>query len=254
MPSLALFTNELRLHLIEMRQYWFETVTGLIFMCAVFIGLFYGIKSFVVDANSGSSLDGLLFGFLLWSFASQAYQSVTRSIIEDTQKGYIEQLFLSPRGFTGVMLSKVLVELLSGILFVTLLAYVTMWLTGNWLDLNLPALYACLLLAAPSLVGVGFLISGLALVFKRVETIGAMLSLALMGLVALDALPLNGFTLLPFAAGASLAREWVLQGLPLNGQHVILVAGNSVLYFALGLFAFKRLEALAKRRNLIGQY
>ena len=36
--SLHLLSNELRLQWYEARQYWFETVSGLIFVSAIFIG------------------------------------------------------------------------------------------------------------------------------------------------------------------------------------------------------------------------
>ena len=252
--SLHLLSNELRLQWYEMRQYWFETVTGLFFISAVFIGLFYGIKGFVIQQDDSSSLDGLLIGFIMWSFASGAYGSVTKSLIEDTQKGYLEQLFLCPKGFVTLMLSRSFIETTVGIITVTLLAYVAMFFTGNWLSINFFSFYGILLLAAPSLVGFGLMISGLALVFKRVETVGAMLSLGLMGLVALDGLPFNLFTLLPFVAGSSLARDVVLSGHGFDMTALLIITANSVVYLGLGVAFFKLCERQAKKRNLIGQY
>ena len=200
-----LLVNEMRLQWYEMRQYWFETLSGLMFITGVFLGLFYGIKGFVLEQGDGQSLDGLLFGFLLWTFASGTYGSVTKSVIEDTQKGYIEQLFLCPNGFISLMLYRSFSESIVGLVILTVIAYIVMAITGNWLNINFAYFYGILLLSAPSLVGFGLMISGLALLFKRVETVGAMLTLAIMGLVALDGLPLNVFTFLPFVSGASLA-------------------------------------------------
>lgn len=252
--SLYLFSNELRLQWYEMRQYWFETITGLFFISAVFIGLFYGIKGFVIQQDDSSSLDGLLIGFIMWSFASSAYGSVTKSLIEDTQKGYLEQLFLCPKGFVTLILCRSFIETTVGIITVTLLAYIAMFFTGNWLSINLFSFYGVLLLAAPSLVGFGLMVSGLALIFKRVETIGAMLSLGLMGLVALDGLPFNLFTLLPFVAGSSLARSLVFTDQGIDISSVLIVMTNSGVYLALGISFFKLCEHQAKKRNLIGQY
>jgi ABC-2 type transport system permease protein len=249
-----LFINELKLQYYEMRQYWFETLSGLIFITLVFLGLFYGIKSFAIDQGNNQSLDGLLFGFLLWTFASGAYGSMTKAVIDDTQKGFIEQLFLCPQGFVTLMLYKSLVESLVGLLMLTLIAYVAMAITGNWLDINFVILYGILLIAAPSLVGFGLIMSGLALVFKRVGTISALMVIGLMGLVALDGLPLNIFTLLPFVPGASLARDLILEQVPLNWTHLFIVAVNSTLYLTVGIVTFRFFERQAKRRNLIGQY
>ena len=252
LPSLVI--NEARLQWVEMKRYWFETASGLLMICATFAGLFYGMKTFVLDGQADSSLDSLLFGFLMWSFASQAYNSITRSIIDDTQKGYIEQLFLCPAGFMTVMFARIIVEMLSAIIFITLIAYFTMFITDNWLDINFVYFYAILLLAAPSLLGLGLIISGLALVFKKVETVGALFMFVFMGLVALDALPFNLFSLLPFTPGSSLARDIVMEGQGLNMIHLAIVLANSAFYLLIGLVTFSYFEKVAKKRNLIGQY
>jgi ABC-2 type transport system permease protein len=250
----ALVANETKLQLYEMKQYWFETVSSLVMMCAVFAGLFYGVKSFTTPGDGATSLDGLVFGFLLWIFALSAYSSITKSLVEDNQKGFLEQLFLCPNGFTQLMLARAFVEMLSSVVFVTLIAYITMLLTDNWIDLNFFYFYLLMFISSLSLIGLGFIVSGLALNFKKVGTIAALFNIAFMGLVAIDALPLNVFTLLPFTAGASLSRDILLQNEPLNMFHLFIVAINSVVYLVVGIFVFKRLEKRAKRLNLLGQY
>lgn len=254
MGFISLLVNEVNLQIAEMRQYWFETVSGLLFLVAMFLGLFYGFKSFAPGTQETDSLDGLLFGFLMWSFASAAYNSITRTIVEDTQKGYIEQLFLCPFGIEKVLMAKVLIESIVGILSVIALAYVVMWITGNWLDINFLKFYFIMMLAAPSLVGLGLIISGLALVYKRVEVIGAMLTIALMGLVAVDGLPFGPLSLLPFTAGSSLARETILAGQAMSNESLVIVTLNSATYMLVGLVSFSFCTKVAKRKNLIGQY
>ena len=245
--NIHLFVNELRLQWHEMRQYWFETFSSLFFLIGIFLGLFYGIKGFVLEQGDGQSLDGLVLGFLLWTFATGAYGSVTKSLIEDTQKGYIEQLFLCPNGFISLMLCRSLSESLVGLVMLTMIAYIVMAITGNWLTINFAYFYGILLLSAPSLVGFGLMISGLALLFKRVETVGAMLNLALMGLVALDGLPLNVFTFLPFVPGASLAQDVVLDQSSLRLDYLLIVIANSLVYLTSGIYMFRAFEKQAKK-------
>lgn len=253
MSIAALLTNEAKLQVYELKQYWFETVSSTVMLCAVFAGLFYGIKSFG-SADENTSLDGLVFGFLLWIFAFSAYSGVTKSLIEDNQKGFLEQLFLCPAGYVWLMLARALVEMVWSIFFVTVIAFITMAITGNWLDMNFLYFYLLLFVSAPSLIGLGFIITGLTLNFKRVTTVAALFNIGFMGLVAVDALPFNLFTLLPFSAGASLTRDIVLNGEALNLMHLAIVAGNSLIYLTFGLIIYKALEKRAKAHNLIGQY
>lgn len=249
-----LIVNEMRLQWYEMRQYWFETVSGLVFVCAIFLGLFYGIKSFVISEGEEQTLDGLLFGFLLWTFASSAYGSITKSIIEDTQRGYIEQLFLCPQGIVQLLLSRAFAEMVVGFVILIAVAHLVMFITGNWLSINFLYLYALLLLSSPSLIGLGLIMSGLALVFKKVETISAMLTLGLMGLVALDAFPLNPMTFLPFVPGASLTRDVILHQATMDYQHLTILLANSLIYLSVGWWVFSLCVNAAKKRNLIGRY
>jgi ABC-2 type transport system permease protein len=253
-----LLFNEAKLQLIDMRQYWFETVGGLLFMTFIFLGLFYGIEMFAQPGTQAvegaATLDGLVFGFIMWTFASGMYNSVTRTIIEDTQKGYIEQLFLCPSGFVSILLAKVLVDSLYSVVIVIVMAYGVMLLSGNWLTIDFVRFFAIMFAAAPSLIGLGFLMCGLTLVFKRIETVSALMNFALIAIVSVDALPFNLFSLLPFAAGNSLARDWVLQSLSLNTEHLFLVLIISAVYFVVGLLCLRLFIKVAKTRNLIGQY
>jgi ABC-type polysaccharide/polyol phosphate export permease len=75
-----------------------------------------------------------------------------------------------------------------------------------------------------------------------------------MGLVALDGLPLNVFTFLPFVPGASLARDIVLDQSLFRFDHLLIVIANSLVYLVGGIVVFRMFEKQAKKRNLIGQY
>ena len=257
MNFISLLINETKLYGYELKQYWFETVSGVLLMCGMFTALFYGVKSFAIDANaagSAQSLDGLLFGFLLWTFAISAYSSVTKIVIENNHKGTLEQLFMCPQGFVRLMFARVTIELIWDMILLAITAVLAMAFTGNWISLNYAYFYLLLFISGPALIGLSFMICGLALVFKKVETIGALINIVLMGIVALDALPFNVFSLLPFAAGASLARDIVLEGQALNLVHLGIVVANSLFYMVIGLSIFKVMEKRAKKLNLLCQY
>ncbi|MCH9691470.1 MAG: ABC transporter permease [Gammaproteobacteria bacterium] len=249
-----LFINEFKLRLFEMRQYWFETISSTIFIIIVFSGLFYGIKLFSTDIATNENLDSLVFGFFIWMFASSAYISVTSIVVENNQKGFVEQLFLCPLGFKTLILTRAAVELIIGYLTMLLVAFISMALTGNWLSVNFASLFLLLTIATPSLIGLGLILSGLAFLFKKVETITALMSILIIGLISTSALPINIFSALPFSSGASLARSVVLKGEPLIILDLFAVAANSIAYFLIGIYLFSWLEKKTRERNLIGQY
>ncbi len=254
MKLIYLLINEAKLLGHELRQYWFETVLGLGVMIGVFCGLFYGI-SMASDGNTNaSSMEGLVFGFLLWSFASGTYNTVASNIIEDNQKGVLEQLFMSPIGFSQLMLVRAVVQMAWSLLLLLVVSHLVMAATGVWLEINFLLLFAVLLLGAPALLGLSFFLSSFALVFKKISALVAIIHIALIAIVALDALPLNGFSFLPFAPGASLARDLVLNHSDVVMTDVLVVLANAAFYMALGLITFMKMETLAKRKNLLSQY
>lgn len=254
MHFLNLVANEFWLHTIMIRRYWFEMLSTIVVMSCIFMGLFYGIKSFFSGSADSPSLDTLFFGYLMWNFAILSFSAASQSIIEDNQKGLIDQLYVCSSGFIRFMMARVISQMLWNIVLLTSVAYLSMLLTNNWLNINFFTLYCLLILSAPSLIGIGFIVCGLALLFKRVQTIIGILQVAFMGIVALDGTPFSAVSLLPFTMGASLAKEVVLQGQAINMTDLLGVLINSTTYLLIGISIYQLLESRAKKLNLIGQY
>lgn len=246
--------NEFKLQYYEMRQYWVETVFGLLFLSGMFLSLFFGIKIFIPDAESAVSLDGLMVGYVIFIFCSGAFNAVPEMLGEYTQKGFLEQLYMTPYGFTRFLIAKVLATLLMTVLSTVILSYFAMAVTGNWIDLNFLILMPLLFLAVPSAIGIGLVIGGLTIVYKKIGIIASLAMIGIIALISVPALPLSLATLLPIAPGAHLIRLAMLDPEPLPILYFLIVALNSAIYLALGTVIYKKLEATAKRRNLIGQY
>jgi len=249
-----LVVNECRLQFYEMRQYWIETVFGLLFLSGMFLALFFGIKIFVPNEGDATSLDGLMMGYVIFIFCSGAYNAVPVTLGDYTQKGFLEQLYMTPFGFTWILIARVFATLFVSMLSTILLSYFAMAVTGNWIDLNFVILLPLLFLAAPSIIGIGLIIGGLTLVYKRIGIISSLAMLSIIGLISVPALPLGAASFLPLAPGAHLARLVVLEHQAPQMIHFLIVLLNSVFYLAIGMIIYTRFERVAKKRNLIGQY
>ncbi|NKB33225.1 MAG: hypothetical protein GKR91_09010 [Pseudomonadales bacterium] len=253
--SLArLSLNECKLQFYEMRQYWFETVFGLLFFSGLFLALFFGIKIFIPDDQNTLSLDGLMMGYVLFAFCSGAFNAVPETLGSYTQKGFLEQLYMTPSGFTSFLIARVLATLFVTLLSTIVLAYFAMAVSGNWIDLNLFVLVPLLFLMSPSIIGIGMIIGGMTLVYKRVGIVANLAMLGIIALVSIPALPPNLASLLPLAPGAHLARIAVLEQQSVPLTYFLIVMLNSVFYLALGMVIYKQFEKMAKRKNLVGQY
>ena len=234
-------------------SYWMETILSFAFLSVMYLGLFYGAKSFVPNAQD-ESFQGLFFGFVLWTYSSQIVGITSQAVSDSTEKGYIEQLYLCSEGMTQIVFASIISGILQSTATMVVVANLAMLITGNWVDLNFLVLIPLTLFAGVSLVGVGLAIGGIALLIRRIETLMMIAQGALIALVSITALPFNGFSYLPFAPGVTLGRMVILENQPIDQTSVLIVLFNSVAYLAIGYVIYKFCERTARKKGLIGRY
>jgi ABC-2 type transport system permease protein len=243
--------NELRLNLYRARRYLFETLLGFALLGLLFGGLLWAVASISGRDLSSGALDGLLIGFLLWSFATSAYGCASGEIAEEMRQRTLEPLCVAPLSLSALLLLRTLLRLLSGLIGLGVMVLLLGWLTDGRLQLQHPQALCALLLAAPSLIGLGYASAGLLLLAKRAEVMPALFSLALMGLVALPAETGNAWSLLPYALGASSAKA-AATGVAPTATTLLWIAINSAVYLGIGLLLFRWAEHQARRLGILG--
>lgn len=251
---LAIFTR----FLIELKRYPFNTLSSIITLYLIFLLLFAGAKyaqGFGVNIF-GEGLEALVVGYLVWTFALAAYSDLSWEIMREAQQGTLEQLYMCPFGFRFVSLSWVLSSFLMSFVFAGALLGLMMLTTGRILHLPLGTLLPLLFLTLAPIYGVGFLMAGLALVFKRIQAFFQILQFAFIPLLFL---PGDAWwaKVLPLSLGANLIRSVMVEGktlLELPGLDLLVLLGTACFYFGLGLGIFKICENLAKDRGLLAHY
>ena len=68
MRHLVLFWALLKKEYIYLKRYSFNTISGIITIYLVFLLIFYGVKA-LGGANFGDTLEGIVVGFMVWTFA-----------------------------------------------------------------------------------------------------------------------------------------------------------------------------------------
>jgi ABC-2 type transport system permease protein len=243
--------NEIRLRWVRARRYLFETLLGIALMLFFFGGLLWAVSSISGQRLDSGALDGLLMGFVLWSFATTAYGCASSEIGEEMRQRTLEAVCVAPLGLGSLLLLRTLLRMAGGLVSLLLLVALLHWMSDGRLKLHSLQALAPVLLAAPSLIGLGFASAGLLLVVKRAEMVPSLLALALMGLVALPAYPLNGLALLPYALGAAAAKASA-SGVLLAPGTLGWIALNSSLYLLLGGLLFALGMRQARRLGVLG--
>ena len=234
-------------------SYWMEPLLSIAFLAFVYLGLFYGARSFVPNSQD-ESFHGLFFGFVLWTFSSQLLLVAYQAVSDSTENGYIEQIYLCPEGMAQVVFASMISGILNSIFLMVVVANLAMLITGNWVDLNFLTLIPLTLFAGVSVVGVGLAIGGITLLIKRAETLIMIAQGALIAAVSITALPFNGFSFIPFAPGVTLGRMVILENQPIDQVSFLVVLLNSIAYFTIGYVIYKLCERAARKKGLIGKY
>jgi ABC-2 type transport system permease protein len=237
-------------------RYAFNTVTNLFTIYVFFALLFFGGREVAPQAID-DSLTGIIVGFLLILTATVAYSDLSWELIREAQWGTLEQLYMSPLGFGRVVTVKTAVNLLVAFAFGGILLGAMLVTTGERLVLDPLVVLPVGFLAVCSAVGVGYVLGGLALVFKRVENVFQIVQFSFLGLVAAPVDQIPVLKLLPLALGADLLREGMGRGTPLwelPTADLVLLVAVAAGYLLVGYALFGVLSRKARADGQLGKY
>jgi len=250
--AVAIFKKQLTL----MLRYPINLLSGLLTMYVFFAMIFFGGQAIAAEAIS-ENLEGLIIGFFLWSMAWSAFADLTWNLTREAQWGTLEQLYMTIHGFELVMTVKSAVNIVVSFLTGALVLALMMLTARQPLVIDVVTIVPVIVLGLWSVVGVGFVFGGLAIIYKRVERVFQILSFGFIGLIsapvesvpALKALPLTQASYLLRRAMQDGDRLWEFAPAELG----ILVV-TAVVYALLGAAFFRLAQRRARKLGVMGHY
>lgn len=278
---------------IIMRRYWFATVMGIIIGYGVLLTLIYGFMSTndepgdaaSVASEVGTALESRAadrgfavnatesaLGFMLGMFAFGIVGLFTAGLQGMARTGELEQVCLSPHGLVTNFLARSFVASVSSIFTWCILLVLISRTVKSELFLDIVPLVALLFLTYFNLIGFGFMMGGLVLVFKQTGQVAMIIRLAFIGIplfvsekiydwdVAANPflLIVRGFLHIIPSADAAICLKMVLVG----GEGFGIFAHpsffwlicNGVFWTGLGIMCFKYLENWSRQKGTLGAY
>ncbi|RDI69838.1 ABC transporter permease [Halopelagius longus] len=228
-------------------------VIGQLLMFAL---LFFGGRAVFGEAFAGS-IGSVVVGYFLWSLAGQSYEGIVSIISQEASWGTLERHFLSPFGFERVLLMKAFARVVRSFAVSVLIFGVMLLVTG--MRPTIPVLTVLVILACTvlSVVGVGFVMGGLAVLYKRISSFVQLFSLVILGLVGAPVLEVPWLRYLPVVQGSTMLQQSVRGGIPLwefGPQSLAILVAVAGGYFALGLAGFHVIQRRARRLGVLGDY
>ena len=171
---------------IIMRRYWFASIIGLAMGYGMLITMVYGLmfasENPAVKDMANNAINGIL-GFLIGIFAFGIVGLFTQGIQGMARTGELEQLCLSPFGLVANFLARSFVAAVNSILSSTImLILVAATVASGSLHMAPVETVVLLGLTYVNLIGFGFMVGGLVLIFKQVGQVAMIIRFAMIGL------------------------------------------------------------------------
>ncbi len=255
MMDFYVFVAIVKKYFIELKRYAFNTVMMMFGIYILFALVFFGLQSF---GAATETLESAIVGFALWIFAILGFVELSWSILEEARNGTLEQLYLSPVSFGRISGYRVLASFFVNMVLIGAFLIAMMVGTGHYLNLD-PGVIILLFLTLLSISGIGYIMGGLALVFKKVQATLNVFQFLFIILLMLPAVMDEGVILyvLPVSWGSALINRVMVSGTPflaLSPWSILILFVNSLAYFAAGYLIFGYLERVAKKKGLLGHY
>ncbi|MEO0107484.1 MAG: ABC transporter permease [candidate division WOR-3 bacterium] len=243
---------------IELKRYPFNTISGIITIYLVFLVFFFGYNVLGSNLPSGAkTLEAFIVGFFVWTYAIGAYSILSWGITQEARSGTLEQLYMTPLGYRAVAIYTIVANFLWGLFWVIPILLLMMVTTGRYLHLDLLTLIPLLLCTVACGYGIGFIVGGLGLIFKKIQSFFQILQFIFVGFIALPVDKYPGFKLLPFTLGTKLINKSMINKisiLQMPLSDLLLTIFVAFFYLAIGFFIFKYCEKIAKDKGLLGHY
>jgi ABC-2 type transport system permease protein len=254
---IAVFDANVRKVLIELRRYLPNTISLVVTFYAIFLAMFLGITVVGDPATADANLRFAIVGNAFWFLLLLGINSMGFEITTEATRGTLEQLAMSPIGMAAILFARMVGTLAVYLVITAAMLVLTMLTAGQWLAFDVPLLLTILVPTFVGVMGIGYAVAGLAIVFKQVSAILQVSQFVFLGLAFVPLAVAPWLELAPFVKGIDMVRAAMIAGAgfgdfgPRDWSSLVV---NGLVYFGLGLIAYRAAEGRAVGRGLLGQY
>ncbi|MDG5786017.1 ABC transporter permease [Evansella sp. AB-P1] len=242
---------------LELKRYLPNTLALVLTFYIIFLGMFFGIQIIGDPTTQDINIQFAIVNYIFWFLAMMVINNIGWQITNEAMRGTLEQLCMSPMGLWKIMLSRLIASTVINFILIIALLYLSMFTSGQWLNVDVLAIKPIFVLTIISMFGLGFIIAGISIILKQVQAFLQILQFILAGLtfVPLSVAPMLAF--FPFVKGVDLVRDVMIDGVTLSqiaAVDFMILAFNAVFYFIGGLLFFFFCERVAMNKGLLAHY
>jgi ABC-type polysaccharide/polyol phosphate export permease len=174
---------------IIMRRYWFRTLTGIFLgygmLMVLIAGFMYSrtsIEGSIEQLGDPVAATNFVLGFIIGMYAFGVVGMFSQGIQSMAGTGILEQLCMSPHGLIANFMARTAVGSVTMIASSGVMVWLVTLSVGGRLYFDPLAVLVLLALTFVNLLGFGFMVGGLVLVFKQVGQLAVLIRMVLFGL------------------------------------------------------------------------
>jgi ABC-2 type transport system permease protein len=228
-----------------------------IFMGVFFFALMFYGGTLVAGQAFSDSIEGLIVGYFLWTLSIGAYSGIMNDIQSEASWGTLERHFMTPFGFGPVVFAKSIAIVFRTFMTSTVVLIVMLLITGTTLNLNFVTVFPVATLTIASALGLGLVMGGLSVLYKRISNVANLLQFAFIGLISAPVFDIPWARFLPLAQGSAMLQRAMRDGVRIwefELVTIVVLVGTSVGYLALGYAIFGLTTRRARRLGVLGDY
>lgn len=235
----------------ELKRYYLNTISFFTIMTMLFYFIILGVTKFGNPVTLGEGIQALAIGYIVWFTFIGTITDLSWTIINEMSIGLIEQAFISPVGPSVIYLFYQFSNFLIMIPFEFLILIVVFKIAGLSLAIPPTFLLALILLMLQG-YGIGLILAGITLRFKRTQALLNIVQFAIIGLLLGDIkgilkyiVPANGYM--------KILRN-IINGSKTTFNDWFYMIVSALLYIAIGILLFNYFANKVRKRGEIAQY
>lgn len=237
-------------------RYKLELVSGIIFLFASLMGIIFGGQQFLGDGSSESSILGTLSSFLLFFFTNICIGNPPNECKNAINEGNIETISMFSIPLYGYLSFQTFFNMLANIgTFVLVGIIASFILKIDFISANMFILIPFYFISLLSGLGIGLMLAGLQLLYKKIGYIINLSTIAISFVLAILPQTNNIFIeLIPMKAFATMFKDVVVDKKFPGISSMVAILISSIVFYLLGILVFNNLLKKAKIKGCLGVY
>lgn len=242
---------------IEMLRYLPNTISLLVTFYAIFLFMMLGVRVLGDPASADENIRYIIVANAFWFMLLMGVSSMGWELTAEAMRGTLEQLYMATKPTWFILLSRMVGTAGINVLLLVVMVSLGMLTARQWLSFDLPLLLLVLPLTMVGVIGLGFVVAGLAIIFKQINAMLQIVQFAFMGLAFAPPSAVPGLEFAPAVQGIDMVRRAMVYGqgfgsFTATDWSILILSG--VFYFVVGMVVFRMCERQAMVRGLLGHY